>query len=148
MTIQIPEQYPLVIAVATSTIFLNIYQYTNVNRHRKASGIKYPQLYAEKAEVEKSPLAQQFNCAQRAHQNTLENLPYALLMAFVGGLKFPVASSVILGAWILGRIRYTYTYSKGDPQKRNGRFSTLCLLGLIPGAVGAAGMLVYETYKY
>jgi len=146
MAIQIPEQYPLVIATATSTVFLNIYQYLNVNRHRKAAGIKYPQLYAEKAEMEKSLLARQFNCAQRAHQNTLESLPYVLLMGFVGGLKFPVVSSVILGGWILGRFQYTYMYSKGDPTKRSGMLSNYCLMGLIPPALVSAGMLVYETY--
>ncbi len=33
--------------------------------------VKYPALYAEKG----TPNADKFNCVQRAHQNSLENLP-------------------------------------------------------------------------
>jgi hypothetical protein len=37
-------------------------------------------VYAEKAVQDASKAALIFNCTQRAHQNTLENLPLAILM--------------------------------------------------------------------
>jgi hypothetical protein len=37
-------------------------------------------VYAEKAVQDASKAALVFNCTQRAHQNTLENLPLAILM--------------------------------------------------------------------
>jgi glutathione S-transferase len=39
-----------------------------VSSARKASGIKYPQMYASKEEQDKSKEALKFNCVQRAHQ--------------------------------------------------------------------------------
>ncbi|EJU06300.1 membrane-associated proteins in eicosanoid and glutathione metabolism [Dacryopinax primogenitus] len=147
MPIELPEKYPLVIAAATSTVFLNVYQYLNVRNHRRASGIKYPQLYAEQAEVAKNPLALKFNCAQRAHQNTLESISYVLMMGFVTGLKYPVTSASLLTAWILGRVSYTYYYSKGDPTKRGFSLFNTALTGLMLTSVASAGQLVYELYK-
>ncbi|KZO98075.1 hypothetical protein CALVIDRAFT_562466 [Calocera viscosa TUFC12733] len=57
MVFEVPERFRLVIATATGTVFLNVYQYINVGRARAAAGIKYPQLYAEQAELAKTPMA-------------------------------------------------------------------------------------------
>lgn len=46
-----------------------------VGKYRKAANVPYPQAYAEKAEADASLDAKKFNCAQRAHQNTLESIP-------------------------------------------------------------------------
>ncbi|KZO98072.1 membrane-associated proteins in eicosanoid and glutathione metabolism [Calocera viscosa TUFC12733] len=149
MPVELPEQYPWVIATATSAVFLNIYQYSNVEHARRAAGVKYPQLYAEKAEMDNNALALKFNCAQRAHQNTLESVPYVLLMhvSFVGGLKYPVTTTGLLGTWILARVGYTYQYSQGDPTKRGGPLTGIALAGLIIVSVGAAGRLVYAMRR-
>ncbi|KZT62846.1 membrane-associated proteins in eicosanoid and glutathione metabolism [Calocera cornea HHB12733] len=146
MVLVIPDRFPLVIATATGTVFLNAYQYINVNKHRKAAGIKYPQLYAEQAEVEKNPLALKFNCAQRAHQNTLESITYVLLMSFTTGLKYPEVASGLLAAWIVGRVQYTNQYSKGDASKRGGTLFNLALTSLIFTSVASAGQLVYAMF--
>ncbi|KZO98073.1 membrane-associated proteins in eicosanoid and glutathione metabolism [Calocera viscosa TUFC12733] len=147
MVFEVPERFPLVIATATGTVFLNVYQYNNVDRARTAAGIKYPQLYAEQAELAKNPMALKFNCAQRAHQNTLESITYVLLMSFVTGLNYPVAASGLLAAWIIGRVQYTYKYSQGDASKRGGQLFNIALTGLILTSVASAGQLVYAMYK-
>lgn len=58
-----------------STCFVLFWQGEVVGRYRRAANVPYPQAYAEKAEAEASLDAKRFNCAQRAHQNTLENVP-------------------------------------------------------------------------
>ena len=45
---------------------------------RKKLGVPYPAMYSDK-----QPL---FNCYQRAHQNTLENIPTFLALVLLAGL--------------------------------------------------------------
>ncbi|KAL5533960.1 hypothetical protein ACEPAG_420 [Sanghuangporus baumii] len=116
-SINVPEGYSYVFAVATATVFLNSYQMVNTARARKASGIPYPYAYAEKAEVASNSAAQKFNCAQRAHQNTLEHAPYVLYSLLVTGLKYPYLSAALGTPWVVGRFLYTRGYSSGDPKK-------------------------------
>lgn len=67
---------PYVGAALLSSAFLVAGQITIVGLRRKAAGIKYPQLYAEKAEVDKSIHALRFNCAQRTSIYALQQLNY------------------------------------------------------------------------
>ncbi|EJC99659.1 membrane-associated proteins in eicosanoid and glutathione metabolism [Fomitiporia mediterranea MF3/22] len=109
--------YSYVLAAAASTIVLNAYQTINVGRARKAAKVPYPQAYAEKAEAASSPAAYRFNCAQRAHQNTLESVPHVILSVLVTGLKYPHLAAALGGAWVIGKVLYTIGYSTGDPNK-------------------------------
>ena len=60
-------------------------------RYRKAAGVEYPNLYASEESAAKDPKRKQFNCAQRAHQNTLEAFPTLLVvMCYLG--TSPVSS--------------------------------------------------------
>ncbi|KAI9570396.1 hypothetical protein HD554DRAFT_2170549 [Boletus coccyginus] len=61
-------------------------------------------LYAEQAEVKASPAAMQFNCTQRAHQNTLEFAPVVTLSTLVFGLKYPHAAAIMCGSFVAGFI--------------------------------------------
>ena len=51
-----------VLAVATSTFFLNSYYSIVDTMHRKASGLKYPIAYASVEQADKDPAAFLFNC--------------------------------------------------------------------------------------
>lgn len=111
-----------------------------MSKFRKAAGIKYPQgsqpshpfavesdgflAYAEQKEVEASADALKFNCAQRAHQNTLESIPiiYATyasticcptvpsnlgLRTLVAALTFPKIAAAACTSWSVARAFYT-----------------------------------------
>ncbi|KAJ6610505.1 hypothetical protein B0H10DRAFT_1811569, partial [Mycena sp. CBHHK59/15] len=100
-----------------STVFLLVGQAVTVGRHRKAAKIDYPRMYADNQEMAASPAAMKFNCAQRAHQNTLENIPQIYGMTVILGLKYPIAAATALGMWVVSRIAYTVGYASGNPAK-------------------------------
>lgn len=68
---------------------------------RKSANVNYPTLYASEEEAAKDPKKKQYNCAQRAHQNTLENLPALLaLTAYFGAclvLSMVMCHSTVFG---------------------------------------------------
>ncbi|KAJ6481757.1 hypothetical protein C8R45DRAFT_1002945, partial [Mycena sanguinolenta] len=74
-SIVVPAGTSYVAASLLSSVFLLTWQGIKVGGARKAANIAYPRLYAEKAEMDASPAALKFNCVQRAHANTLENVP-------------------------------------------------------------------------
>ncbi|CAK5278362.1 unnamed protein product [Mycena citricolor] len=122
-----------------------IYQINLVVKARRKSNIQYPRAYAEKAEIEASPEAMAFNCAQRAHQNTLENIPMIYTSTLITSIKYPVFSSAMLTIWSLSRVAYAAGYSSGNPQKRMNFLSTLhypTILGLAVSATWTVGQLI------
>jgi len=145
-TVTLPNNYEYVGAALVSTVWLLIAQGVIVSRYRKRAGIKYPQMYAEKAEAEASKDALKFNCAQRAHQNTLENIPLVLVSTIITGLQFPVYAAAGCAVWTLSRISYTRGYITGDPKKRASvlySLGTLSLLGQVLASTYAAGNWLY-----
>ncbi len=71
-----------------------------------------------------------FNCYQRAHQNTLEQLPFYFAMLFAGGVRHPLVASSAGAAFLLGRVVYSMGYYTGQPEKRVPGF-VVSLLGLM-----------------
>lgn len=134
LVLSLPDEYGYVALAISSTFVLTTWQMMQVGAARGAAGIKYPQLYAEKAEAESSFAAKRFNCIQRAHANTLETLPITLATTAIAGLRYPVLAASLCGAWVMGRVLYTIGYSSGDPKQRyayrNMLFSTVGSLGL------------------
>ncbi|KAE9404636.1 membrane-associated proteins in eicosanoid and glutathione metabolism [Gymnopus androsaceus JB14] len=143
-TFTIPEGLPYVGASLLSTVFLITGQTIIVGLRRKAAGIKYPQMYAEKAEVEKSVDALRFNCAQRAHQNTLESIPLLYLTTCLAATKFPIVAASLCGSWVVARVFYTRGYVTGKPEKRiwGAEFGTAALIGLLGTATYVVGSAV------
>ncbi|KAJ6591153.1 hypothetical protein DFH09DRAFT_1420123 [Mycena vulgaris] len=140
--------FSYVAAALLSTVFLLGSQIVSVSTHRKAAGVAYPQLYADKVEAAASPAAFKFNCAQRVHQNTLEYLPGLYVMTLIFGVKYPVLAASSLGLWVLGRVAYGVGYVTGDPEKRNNIVTVICatpsIITLLGGATYSAYLLVSE----
>jgi len=138
--IVLPAEYALVGASIVVTGYLTFWQGLKASRARKAAGVKYPQMYAEKAEAEASAAARVFNCTQRAHQNTLESLPNILFSTAFLGLFYPRVASVACTIWTVGRVMYTTGYSTGEPNNRRFGFavSSAAQLVLLFGSTYAA----------
>ncbi|KAG6864708.1 hypothetical protein C0991_007747 [Blastosporella zonata] len=117
VTLTVPEGFQYVGASLLSTVFVLIGQSVVVGKWRKRSGIQYPQLYAEKAEVEASKDSYIFNCAQRAHQNTLENLPVIYATTLLTAVKYPIIAASACATWSVARVFYTRGYLTGEPKK-------------------------------
>ncbi|KAG0175640.1 Microsomal glutathione S-transferase 3 [Apophysomyces sp. BC1034] len=130
--IVIPREYGYVLGAASVTAFYVFTLGFKVGSARKAAGIPYPYAYAEKAEAEKDPRKHIFNCAQRAHQNTLEQLPLLTTLLLVGGIRHPEISAGAAAIWVLGRIVYVKNYVSGEVGKRvRGSFGYIGLLTLL-----------------
>ncbi|KAF9076057.1 hypothetical protein BDP27DRAFT_1380177 [Rhodocollybia butyracea] len=141
--LEVPQGLSYVAAALVSTVILLAGQNITVSKYRKAAGIKYPQAYAELSQVEASVDALKFNCAQRAHQNTLENIPIIVLSTLVSAVKLPHIAAASCGLWVVSRVLYTRGYVTGKPEKRNaGGFGYLPTIVLLGTSLYAAGSLV------
>ncbi|XP_023725149.1 microsomal glutathione S-transferase 3-like [Cryptotermes secundus] len=128
ITITIPKEYGYCILVAVGSAFVVTWKAMQVGKARKKFNIPYPTMY--------SPDNVQFNCIQRAHQNTLENYPQFLVLLLLGGLEWPVVSAGAGIVYLAGRIAYAQGYYTGDPKKRmRGGFGLLGLLPLLGATV-------------
>ncbi|BGO97878.1 microsomal glutathione S-transferase 3 [Rhodotorula toruloides] len=139
LTSTLPADFAYVTAVGTVGVYgLLQFATIKVSKARKAAQVAYPAPYAENAVAERDIKAKIFNCTQRAHANTLENLPIFLISLFHTGLYHPVAAAVGGLVWILGRFAYVQGYASGDPKARmRGSFQ---YLGLIP-------LFLFSSYK-
>ncbi|OAX44449.1 membrane-associated proteins in eicosanoid and glutathione metabolism [Rhizopogon vinicolor AM-OR11-026] len=139
----LPVGYGYIPASLMSIGWVLMWQTFMVGRYRKRAGINYPQMYAEKAEVEASEAALRFNCMQRAHQNTLESVPLVFLSTVVAGLKYPVLAAALCATYSTARVIYTVGYKTGQPKRRTfgNLFGSVSALGLFGSATYAAYQL-------
>ena len=125
-------EYGYVLAVGVSAALVNLWHGFNVGAFRKAAKVDYPAPYASNEEASKNSAAKQFNCAQRAHANFLENLPTFLILLGTAGLRYPVYSAVSGVVFLAGRVVYAQGYSTGEPKNRQkGAFQYIGLLSLL-----------------
>lgn len=71
------------------------------------SGVKYPKMYAEGESKE----ANTFNCIQRCHQNTSEQIGPVLVTQALLGLYHPIAAASLGATWAIGKPGYLCMYA-------------------------------------
>jgi len=140
VTFTLPDGIEYAGAAIVSSFWLVVWQTIKVGKARRQAGIKYPQLYAEAAQAASSNDVMKFNCTQRAHQNTLENLPVILASTAITATKYPILAASLCAGWVFSRVLYTIGYSTGDPGKRN------LFQGAHGGGLLATLLLVSTTY--
>ncbi|OQR80691.1 hypothetical protein ACHHYP_17298 [Achlya hypogyna] len=132
-------EHGYVILVGVLTGFVNAWAGMKVGSARKLYDIKYPQMYAEKADKNFNA----FNCVQRAHQNLVENLPVHFMLLATSSLFRPGYAAIAGLVRVLGFIAYVQGYASGNPAKRmNGGFGYLGLFASIGLSIEAAITLI------
>ncbi len=126
----LPKEYGYVVLDIVLYCFLNGWMMFQVGKARKKYKVFYPTLYATEAENKDAKL---FNCVQRGHQNSLENMPIFFILMILGGIKHPIIAASLGLIYNVSRYFYFTGYATGDPQKRLslGKYSGLALLGLL-----------------
>uniref|UniRef100_UPI0035900FD0 glutathione S-transferase 3, mitochondrial-like n=1 Tax=Myxine glutinosa TaxID=7769 RepID=UPI0035900FD0 len=120
----LPDEFGYVVLVFLYSWGMNMYLASRVMNARKTYNVKYPQMYCDKSHL--------FNCVQRAHQNTLEALPFWMIFQLIAGLAYPVAAAVLGAIWVTSRFTYAHGYYTGDPEKRlRGAYGYIGLFGLL-----------------
>ncbi len=144
ISIDVPADYKWVLLALVGVFFANQYLVVGVMQARKKYGIKYPALFAPVSALEselrrgrhhiaapprRDAVARRyappghkneeaFNCAQRAHQNTVESQALFLVELVVVGLFYPLFAATCGALYSVGRILYGYGYAKNGPDGR------------------------------
>ncbi|KAI3424441.1 hypothetical protein D9Q98_009993 [Chlorella vulgaris] len=143
--IALRDEHGFVLAAVVWSILLHHFWMASfVVNARKKFGISYPNMYAPPAHKNRN----EFDCIQRAHQNSLENQPAFLILLLLAGLRFPVSASIAGAVYLLGRVVYVLCYSGGDPKARyRGAFMYLGNLALMGMVVRWAVELLFPLVK-
>lgn len=135
LELQSSHALPLAVAVASSLVM--VWGGFKVGAARKKYKVKYPNMYAIEGVVPKgisAADADMFNCAQRAHQNLLENYTAFLTTLAIASVNPDRAfyAGIFGAVRLAGFIVYNSSYRSGDPAKRQqGAFGYLGALGLL-----------------
>ncbi|OXV09549.1 hypothetical protein Egran_02693 [Elaphomyces granulatus] len=122
-TLTLPENYGAVIALSLGAIPLFSWIHGALTSSlRTAAKVPYPHCYATVEQCKSNPKAEQFNCAQRAHANFLENSPQTMLYILISGLKYPGVATAIGSVWLISRALYLYGYVYSGKPQGKGRF--------------------------
>ena len=114
VSIDVPADYKWVLLALVGVFFANQYLVVGVMQARKKYGIKYPNLYAPPGHKNEEA----FNCAQRAHQNTVESQALFLVELVIVGLFYPLFAATCGALYSVGRILYGYGYATKGPDGR------------------------------
>lgn len=125
----VQPEFGWVVLVAFAMVLVNIWMIRRVGAMRKKFNIRYPTMYSDKHPI--------FNCHQRAHQNTLEYVPFFYAMLLLAGLRHPLGAAAAGAVFVVGRVIYVLGYSTGDPEKRIPGAILSGLMGMVPLALMA-----------
>ncbi|TXT07373.1 hypothetical protein VHUM_03093 [Vanrija humicola] len=89
-----------------------------VGAARKAAKVPYPNFYVSDAEAKADQNKYKYNCAQRAHGNTLENVPSVIALFGFLSIFHPVVATSAVVVWCIGRVFYTVRGVVGPPVPR------------------------------
>lgn len=129
VSIEVSSTYGLVILVSVMNWFVLMWMAFKLAKARKDFNVKYPTMYENKE-------PSQFNCVQRAHQNSLEWNPAFLAFLFVSGLTTPLLSTAAGVLYNVGRVYYAKGYYGGNPHE--GLWGLYGLFYLIGGSLYTA----------
>ncbi|RHZ88156.1 hypothetical protein Glove_26g256 [Diversispora epigaea] len=136
---EITREFGYVIITGIVSIFVTVYLGQSVGMARRKAGVPYPFMYATAEEAKNDHKKMIFNCHQRAHLNTLEFYPQFLFILVMGGLKYPILSSIGGVIYILGRLAFAWGYQTGDPSKRlRGAFGYIGIFILVGTSIASA----------
>lgn len=103
-----------------------------VGAYRRSAKVPYPNQYATHQEAKDDHAKLLFNCAQRAHLNTLEYYPTFLVLYVLSCIEYPRYAALAGLVFLAGRTVYALGYCTGIPANRNrGAFGYLGLLALL-----------------
>jgi glutathione S-transferase len=111
---------------------------------RKAAKCPYPNGYASAQDMKANPAAYDFNCAQRAHTQFMENAPQAMMSMLVAGLMYPNATAALGLGWLVSRVLYLYGYVYGKKEKGAGRYLGTTFWLFQGGLWGLVGMTTWN----
>lgn len=124
MSTYLPDNYGYVLAGLFATFVADMTLKLGVSAARKKYGVKPPTMYATpdmidpKGKLKDQSCVDAYNCAQRAHMNTVENMATVQLFAVVEGLMFPKFAGGCLTIFAVGRILYGYGYRNNGASGR------------------------------
>ncbi|KAF7719515.1 Membrane-associated, eicosanoid/glutathione metabolism (MAPEG) family protein [Penicillium ucsense] len=122
LAITVPDNYGAVIGVALGAIPVLGFIHGGITTSlRKKAKVPYPHCYATIEQCKENAKAEQFNCAQRAHANFLENASQTMLFTLVAGLKYPQLATAIGTAWVVLRSLFLYGYVFSGKAQGKGR---------------------------
>ena len=129
----INSSYSYTLLSVVSTFFTGAFLGMRVGAFRKAAKVPYPYEYASYEQVTTAAPAQaklldNFNRAQRGHQNFNENIALVVGAILITGITYPTAAPVLGFTWSVNRIIYALGYTNGA-EGGKGRY------------YGAAGMI-------
>jgi Uncharacterized relative of glutathione S-transferase, MAPEG superfamily len=89
-----------------------------------------------------------FNNAQRAHLNLVENIGLVIPMLLISGLQYPTYAAIVGFAYFISRFLYGFGYIKSGPPGRlvGAGTSFLCLIALVVMTV-MTGQNLYNRSK-
>lgn len=99
----------------------------------------YPKMQAEGFDEH----SKQFNCVQRGHQQALETYTQFIVLSVVGGLSFPISTTLSGLLWFYSRIKWAEGYRTGEPSKRYQSWVAFGIwTSLLLGAACSVGTVV------